>query len=304
MKLLLKWFGALLLLALLAHLVGLESLYNAIQSLPVSVFLLLVFLTVVARAFFAETLKFTIRCFGYSFSSWESLVLVWVRGYFNQFLPSAGMGVVAVYLSKIKNIDFSDYIASNIAVTFSQYISGGILLLLLSLPLALSSPENKVWLLVVLSLISIAFSYFILRFGGKFKVLLPAFLNRKLSGVHSSWERLQSVEVHAKLVILNAVPFVIRGLRIWVIFNALGFDLGIIAAVILSVTADIMTVLSITPAALGVRELIFSLCASLFGLTFEQMLIVALIDRAVMVLTLMFFGQLSLLYLSAKVKNE
>lgn len=301
MKAFVKWGGAFLLLALLVKLVGPESLYNSIRLLSPATLAVLVLLTLLARFFFSEALKYILKIIGYSLSSLESFHLVLVRGYFNQFFPGAGMGVIVLYLSKMRGINLSDYMVGNMAVIFSQYVSGGLLLLLL-LPLMTVDVVQNVWILAALSLVSISFPMLLFTYGDRLSVALPERVKRYVSGVVSSWQRLQSADVHIKLIILNMAPYLVRGIRIWVIFYVLGFDVSVVTAISLSVTSDILTVLSITPAAIGVRELVFGLSATLYGLTFEDILAAALVDRAVMVVTLLLFGQISVLYLSSKVK--
>jgi uncharacterized membrane protein YbhN (UPF0104 family) len=85
----------------------------------------------------------------------------------------------------------------------------------------------------------------------------------------------------------------LRLLRLMLAFGALDFSPDLAGLVVASLLGDLMYLLALTPAALGLREAAIVYCADLAGVTPAASLAAAILDRLVMTGTILVIAQLS-----------
>lgn len=303
MKLAVKWGLALFFLVLVFYVTDVRYIYGLLDKLTIGNMTILVFVTVLVRLVYSEMQRIATNALNHSLGFFESFMLIWVRGYLNQFLPAAGMGGVAVYLKRVKGIPYAHYLTGHFYISYAQFISGGALLTLICLHRLMFSFDEGLLLLLMFSVTMMLVPILLLFIGEKYKTLLPSSIQEKLTRVNDALALLSQDRIRFKLIAINLLPYLIRGVRLWVICVILGLDVGLYTAVCISVVADLATVVSFTPAALGVRELVFGTVSIVFGLTFDDMVAAALVDRAAMLITIIVFGQISLIYLTNRNKG-
>lgn len=120
----------------------------------------------------------------------------------------------------------------------------------------------------------------------------------RLRGLLEGWHEIR--RSRATLAILcgwSLVQLVVVALRFSICFGAFAMAVGFPGALLFAAVTTVATVVNVTPAGLGVRELLVGLLAVGFGLDFAQGTVAAGLDRAAVLLFVVPVGLASLLYL-------
>jgi uncharacterized protein (TIRG00374 family) len=83
------------------------------------------------------------------------------------------------------------------------------------------------------------------------------------------------------LFILQIGDIIITGLRLYVVFSAIGIHVGVMPIFMVSLFTSISGVLAITPANLGIKELAITFSSLMIGQGIASGIMVSLIDRAI-----------------------
>ena len=154
---------------------------------------------------------------------------------------------------------------------------------------------------------ALAVGLFVIRnFGRRIIVRLPLphqvreFYDRFEEGVFSIDAR--SIPV---LAFLTAAIWATEAMRLFIVVQALGFDLqlGISGAFFVALIASLLTAIPFTPAGLGIVELgIVGILTFLYGASPEEASAIALLDRAISVFSVVILGGIAYV-LSSKTKG-
>jgi uncharacterized membrane protein YbhN (UPF0104 family) len=120
-----------------------------------------------------------------------------------------------------------------------------------------------------------------------------------LGRVHRGWDVLRG---RPRLLIqaggLSLATTVLYAVRLWVAFAATGNPLGVAGCLLIGAAVGLSMFFSVTPASLGIRELVIVLVSAVAGIPPEVSLMAGAVDRAVAVLVVMGLGSVATLYLA------
>jgi uncharacterized protein (TIRG00374 family) len=106
------------------------------------------------------------------------------------------------------------------------------------------------------------------------------------------------------LLVLTISRFIFSAILFYVQFKALDIDISFVNVLLYNCLSGVSLLVSLTPGSLGIREGIFVITSDILGISNEQVMQLALLDRVTVVLTLILcFVILYLIQLITK-KNE
>ena len=109
---------------------------------------------------------------------------------------------------------------------------------------------------------------------------LPATIARRLSGTSAALRKLaQTPGLVAKVIALHAIAIVLRGARIWFVFQVVGVSLDWPQLLLLIAIAESTMLVNLTPGGLGIREGLVVGGAMLLDISAPAAATAALIDR-------------------------
>lgn len=239
--------------------------------------------------------KFLLRIFDLrlTFKEWFGLTVC--NTMFNYYLPArGGLVVKAYYLKKKYGLGYSHYAA---------LMAGSMLLWLASISL--------VGMLVVLLasditgrfIVSLAVAFFFVFLG----VLLTGSLTKQLLKlkIQSKFARLNfflsnlrdglaSFSQHKKYALdfflFSGLFLLIMAARLYLCFLALNFGVQFWSILLIMVVTQFSFVLSVIPGNLGIKEGIIVFSGGFFGLSADQALAAAILDRAISIVVIFGFG--------------
>lgn len=152
-----------------------------------------------------------------------------------------------------------------------------------------------------LSLLAI-FTFLLL--GAILALLIPlpiaegeGFVARTWEAFRSGWREIGSAPISACQVAgLETARYIIAAWRMQVTFSWIGMDGPWAFFLVLASVTGVVSFLALTPAALGLRELAIGAAATLLGSDFDQGLLGATIDRAVLLLVTGILGGVGILF--------
>lgn len=218
-----------------------------------------------------------------------------------------GIGVRALYLKKYHGLPYSKFTSTLIGYYLLMFMFNS--LLAVGSLLLLARTQQTGYLLAFFAV------WFAVFFGLAF-VRLPArqklaFLTKNKVGrliykalydIEEGWRVLLSNKrLLAKMAGLSLMSLVAIYFTSLVEFYALGIDVSWAALGLYTALVQVAMLLSITPGAIGIREAILVIIATTMGITGQEIIQVAIIDRGVHFLLL---GVLFLLIRNSKIKRS
>jgi uncharacterized protein (TIRG00374 family) len=245
-------------------------------------------------------IKYVIEPFKKNISVQEATRVSLLSSIGNFFASSgAGLGFRAVYLKKKHNLRYQDYMATVYGNYLLIFICSS-LIALLGL-LFVKRKDGPVYLSLTLLFLSLLAVSIVLCF-----IRVPAGKKKSKHIVHkiffvlqemtSGWNRIvknRRLLMHLSMVII--IQIILSFCVAWLELRALSIRIGWAETMLLSILGSMSIFVSITPANIGVKELIFIFTATTIGLTTPDILSVSIIDRGVLFATLgilwIFFGR-------------
>lgn len=211
----------------------------------------------------------------------------------NFFAPvGAGFGFRAVYLKKKHGLSYSNYFST---------LSGNYIIVFL---------VTSIFGLVGLLLLRQEFSYQAFIITAIFSAMLagsiilmilkpgqiPSIKNdngmlkkivKVVTDIVKGWTYVAAHKrLLIKLILLTTANLFLAVASLFFITNALNIEVTFPALLLLSVLGSLSLFINITPGNLGVKEAVFIFSSTMLGLTVNEIILIALIDRGVMFLTL------------------
>lgn len=235
-----------------------------------------------------------------SFSQWSSLAFA--STFASHFLPmKAGMGIRAAYYKIYSKLPLSHFASLTILLFIISFTASSIIGLLTCLALLLNNTTVYWQITVMFAALLIAS---ILMFFGRIPRLPVAYekIRQIEIQVHEGWALcrqrpqliLLSLGLNISLTLLYAV-------RLYVAFMATGLDVSLLGCTFLSALVGVSGIISITPAALGIREATIVLGSTVLGVSPEISLLAGVIDRAVSVVIIAALGSVGLMKVQADI---
>lgn len=272
-----------------------DDLHKVLEAKPLAVGLM-VLVFIPTRIFTAEVMRTGLRALGHRVGAFESFMLTMVNAYANLLVPRAGLGLPAMYMKIKHRVPVADFSSVQLVpMSVLQVTTIGLVGLVVVALLTMS--QRHPWNLPLLALfaaLSIAsFVAMMLPVGvpERFQNRVAVFLRR----MSTAWQRLgRSRGTVGASMLLHAVVLVLRALRLYLAFWAVGQQVNFLGVFVGSLLADIAFFVSITPSALGFREGGILIAAPLIGVTPDLCLAAALLDRIVTSLVVIVFGQIGM----------
>jgi len=245
-------------------------------------------------------IKYVIEPFKKNISVQEATRVSLLSSIGNFFASSgAGLGFRAVYLKKKHNLRYQDYMATVYGNYLLIFICNSVIALLGLL--FVKRKDGPVYLTLALLFLSLLVVSIALCF-----VKVPAAKKKPKQLIHrvfyvlhemtTGWNRIvrnSRLLMHLCLVII--IQIMLSFCVAWLELRALSIRIGWAEIMLLSILGSMSIFVSITPANIGVKELIFIFTATTIGLTTPDILSVSIIDRGVLFSTLVilwiFFGR-------------
>jgi len=267
--------------------------FNAVLSIPISSFIILLALS--GLHFFLNGLFILVilRSFGTVISGLKSFYISIISSLGNYFLPMQGGAVIrSVYLKKNYNFSYSHFLSTlygNYIVIFgvNAFVATFSLILIHIRNGFFSIPLYIFFGFLLMGMIFLG----TLRFRiDRVKERKSAIINRileVLKNVMSGWNTIISHKhLLLQLLLITTINFILMVVIYWVEFSVLGITKEIINIVLYNCLSGVTLLVSITPGSLGLREAIFILTSEILGITNDQVMQLALLDRGLMVITL------------------
>lgn len=270
-------FVLFVLIVILIRSAGIKGFATFFSPLTVASWLAFTFL---ARLLMTEVFVRPIRALSYSMSWTTAFWLVWLRTFFNQFIPWSGLTLVVAYCKKKCGLAWGEISALSLPLFVLSLVVTGTLAtgaILGGANLLGSSFVPLVSASLLISGVSVAI---IIR-GSTGLSFLPRSVRLRLGSLEQS---LRLFEGHGQLLLRLSACYsgiiLLRCLRLWLLF-VLGtnLNLGIQEIVLLSMISEFGFLVPLIPGGLGVREGALVSVAWLLGLNMEIVTVVAVMDR-------------------------
>ena len=265
-----------------------------ISSVSWSQYLLLIIVAAMMSGLWAAILKISCKAFQCNLTLIEAFGLTSANSLLNLLPLRLGTGFKALYLVGFRGMSIAEFtsvtgVAVSIAlVTFG--IGGG-------LALGYFSLFERSWGFAVFGLgmaylgITVLGTALLLTAPLVSRIRFPFGLQRFITPVAISVARLTGNRgLIANMVGIGLASVVVIGLRMWLIADAVGYDISFPGAVLLGTAGWVLTVVNVVPGAIGIREAAISGTFVAIGGGFEAGLVIAVIDRVVLLVRDLIFG--------------
>ncbi len=255
-------------------------------------------------------LKALTICFDINMNFFEYFSISVITSFGNLFLPmKGGAGFRAVYLKSRHDFDYSYFLSSlaaNYLVVFN--ITSAAALACLALFYIRSGGSSLPVALVFLGIA--AFTTWAILFRPPSLEWVPIrWVRERANQVMSGWRIIRkSRKTVLKLCWLSVLNLCLGFAITWLEFAAFhmkdthGDGIGVLQASIFSAIGALSFLISITPAALGIKESLLMFSSQFLGIKQYQALTISLLDRSVNVVVLCLFFGFASLYVNKKLK--
>src|SRR5208283_767021 len=235
-----------------------------------------------------------------------------ITSFGNIFLPmKGGAGFRAVYLKSRHDFDYSYFVSSlaaNYLVTFN--ITSVAALACLALFYLYSGGFSLPVALVFLA-VAASTSWAIFFPAPSLEWIPIMWVRERANRVLSGWQIIRkSGKTVVKLCFLSALNLFLLSAITWLEFAAFqmkdtyGHGIGFLQSAIFTAIGALSLLISITPAALGIKESLLMFSSQFLGITQSQALAVSLLDRSVNVVVLCLFFGFASIYINKKLKTK
>lgn len=222
-----------------------------------------------------------LRALNVRISLWEMTLLQNAARLLNHVPMKFGTVLRANYLNRRYGLSYTGFVTMFVYITVLMIAAAAIIGLAgLIVGYGLGGHENQV--LAGVFVVMLAGSLFLVFVplpvpGGSGKVV--SIIRKLLAGR-------RTISLNIRLIMLCVahltVTFVLLACRIGIIYRGMGQDVHVLGYLILGVLGYCSSVVSFTPGALGVRELIMGCVAVVLGIPFEVGILAAMFERAIM----------------------
>lgn len=282
--------GLLVILAFAVYFALNRTIFEAFESISV-LFLLGIFAGYVGIMFTNGLfIKYIIQPFNKYISAVESMRVALISSLGNFFAASgAGLGFRAVYLKKKHKLAYGDYLSTlygNYLLLFMICAIAGLAALW-----AADKPRGAQFSGALLFFVCLLVASLLMTFvrlpGRWLRARRLQKIAKLLSAMTAGWQRIvRQPALLATLSGLIVAQLVLTMIIAWLETGALGIHLSLPGLVLFAVLGSLSIFINITPANLGVKEAIFLATGSIIGLSAQQILAIALLDRAMLFVTL------------------
>ena len=249
-----------------------------------------------ARWLSAEVMRASLVSLGNTVGAVEIVLLTFANSYMNLVIPRAGLGMPAMYLKVRRGVPIADVSAVQIvSMTMLQTTCIGVIglisLLLVHQAYGRSVPVALYGVFAAVAIGTSALLMFPIRIGPHWPGKIANFAHK----VTENWHRLSRDRTAVvRILLIQSIVLLLRAARLQLCFHAIGQPVGYLPALAASLLADVGSLISVTPGALGFRETAIVLTSSLLGATRDVGLAAALLDRVVTTGVIILIGQVAM----------
>jgi len=270
---------------------------HRLRDVPASLIALIFLLWMASRYPAAEVMRISLRALGHRIGRYEAFMLQMVQSYGNVLVPRAGIGMPALYMKLRHGTPIADFGAVQILpMTLLQVFTLGLTGLAAQAALLApggQKPDRTMATVFAAVVVACAAPLVLPLPAGRFGHGRVAAFIARLVG---AWQKLgRSRAVLVRCVATHGVMMLIRALRLFVCFYAIGERVPYSGALAASLLADLAFVFSITPSGLGFREAAVVYAAPAVGASREVALAAGVLDRLVGTACNIILGQIGIL---------
>lgn len=245
-----------------------------------------------ARAFGGEAYRVALARMGHPIGARLAFVLAIVTSYTNLFVPRTGLAAPAVYLRVRHRVPYAGYASVVVLNTLMGTCAIAFFATVVHLSLAsLGSVPSRREVSLLFAAILVAAALGIAAPGPLFR-FFPSRVRSLVAEAHGAWRRVAaSPATLARLAGLQMGALALRALRLQLAFAAVGVELDALSVLLVSLCADLGSVVSLTPSALGFREGGLAFGAALAGVPAAAAVLAAVVDRLICSVTIVLLGQ-------------
>lgn len=284
--------------------------FTKISEISLPYVLLIGFLSLTTLVTNGLFLKVLTSDFGIDLNFFEYVSVSIITSFGNIFLPmKGGAGFRAVYLKSHYDFDYSYFLSSlaaNYLISFN--ITSVAALACLAVFYFYSGAFSFPVVLVFVGVASLT-SWAIFSSPPALEWVPLHRTREKVKQVVSGWHIIRkSHKTLSLLCLLSALNLFLGATCTWLEFAAFrmtdpsGHGIGFLQATIFTAIGSLAFLISITPAALGIKESVLMFSSQFLGISPSQALAVSLLDRSVSVLVLCIFFGFSWVYINRKLK--
>lgn len=282
-----------------------------VLSTPLT-YILPIFLLFSSLVFFDGLfIKIILKSFKKALSIFESFYISTISYLGNYFLPMRGGAVIrSVYLNNKFNFSYSHFVSTlygyYIIVFLVNSFVALIALLLIQFKFEVVSIPLYIFFggLFLLMLLLSIIKFPVDRIGESKNKIVKKVV-KIVKEILNGWNIIISdSKLFLSLLVLTISRFIFSAILFYVQFKALDIDISFVNVLLYNCLSGVSLLVSLTPGSLGIREGIFVITSDILGISNEQVMQLALLDRVTVVLTLILcFVILYLIQLITK-KNE
>lgn len=267
---------------------------NAVLNTPIQQLVYIFILFSLMIFFDTLFLEVILKKFNKTITTLESQYITVISYIGNYFLPLRGGAVIrSVYLKKKFNFPYSNFISTLYGYYIIVFLVNSLIALTslvfiqlrydtISIPLYIFFGTVFVMMLI-LSLFKIPLE--------KLDIQKPSILKKivdVVKNILNGWNMIVTdKKLLIKLTILSLLRFFSSALLFYVQFKALDIEVSFLNVLIYNCLSGVSLLVSLTPGSLGIREAIFLITSNILGITNDQVMQLALLDRGMVVITLL-----------------
>jgi uncharacterized membrane protein YbhN (UPF0104 family) len=267
--------------------------WHRLREVPPLLVVGIVLLMPIARAVGAEANRVALAHIGHPIGRGVCFMLAMVTSYTNLFVPRSGLAAPAVYLRMRHHVPYAGYISVAFSITLLGACSVATCAVVLYAILVGSGVvplQTEAMFFFGAVGVSSAFG---LAAPGRVFGLFPERARTLLSSAHDAWLRVaESPSALIHILVLQLISIALRALKIQLAFHAVGAPISFVESLLVSLCADLGSLVSLTPAALGFREGALMFGAALLGLEASDAVLAAVVDRLASTLAVVGLGQI------------
>ena len=254
-----------------------------IRSLGLGDISIWIALTIIARIVLGETTIVPMAAMGFRLQRTDAFWIGWLRTFANQIMPVSGVVAYAHAVRARTKISWSELAA----MAMPQFVLAATALGTIGLFAVAVNTESlgSSSALIALAYLGIVVgSLAVTRNAAWLINVLPAQLSERTRQTSAALRKIATTRgLIIRLVLYHAIVILLRGLRIWLLFAAVGVSLSWNEALLVVAIAESSLLIQVTPGGLGLREGAIVGGAALVGVPASVAAGVAIVDRVLVV---------------------
>lgn len=246
-------------------------------------------------------IKITVERFATALNIAEAIVVSVYSAIGNFFGPLlGGTGIRAVYLKKKHGLAYSKFISTLTSYYFILFLINSLFAIISLIAINISDNWSSFWLLLffgawLLGLLSLV----VLKLPEKYREssMKHQIFNKVIRLIYEAYDGWLLLKNHPNLMYrLGAVAsgvFIVSLTASFIEFSVFDIEISLASLGLYTSLSVVSILFAITPGAIGIRETLLIFASDAMGITNEQVIQVAILDRAITYITLFVLGAIT-----------